>query len=75
MKLSRLNTKMRHNSSIHARMMLKTRILFFIIGLFIIMLLVLFIKYKLPLTILLIIIIPFSIFVQYWKFKNTYYVY
>ena len=75
MKLSRLNTKMRYNSSINSRMMLKTRILFFIIGLFMIMLLVLFIKYKLPLTILLIIIIPFSIFVQYWKFKNTYYVY
>jgi hypothetical protein len=75
MKLSRLNTKMRYNSSINSRMLLKTRILFFIIGLFIIMLLVLFIKYKLPLIILLILIIPFSIFVQYWKIKNNYYMY
>lgn len=75
MKLSRLNTKMKYNTTIHPRMTLKTRIIFFIIGLFIIMLFVLFIKYKLPLVILIILIIPFSIYVQYWKIKNNYYVY
>lgn len=76
MKLPRLNTKMKYNTSINPRMtLIKTRIIFFIIGLFMIMLLVLFIKYKLPLVILVILIIPFSIYVQYWKIKNNYYMY
>ena len=80
MKLPRLNTKMKYNTSINPRMtprmtLIKTRIIFFIIGLFMIMLFVLFIKYKLPLVILVILIIPFSIYFQYWKIKNNYYMY
>jgi len=44
-------------------------------GFVLIILLLVFLKYNLPLIGLLFLIIPFVIFVQYWKIKNNYYLF
>jgi hypothetical protein len=54
---------------------IKFRIILFIVCCILFMLLVVFIKYKLPLYGLLVLIIIIGIFVQYWQVKNNYYIY
>ncbi len=67
MKLSKFKSNVKTRS--------KTRMIGSLFGFVIIMLLVVFLKYKLPLMGLLFLIIPFVIFIQYWKIKNNYYMF